>query len=122
GGLVIIAYIFSQHLVALFITSPEVMEITETLLHIVLWSTVLFGFASVLSGMMRASGDVIIPMLLSLACIILVELPVAIYLSNTPLGLGGIWWGYAASFTTMLVLQGAYYWFWWKNKPIKRLI
>ena len=122
GALVIVAYVFSQHLVALFITSPEVMEITETLLHIVLWSTVLFGFASVLSGMMRASGDVIVPMVLSLACILIVELPLALFLSRTSLGLSGIWWAYAASFTTMLLLQSGYYWFFWKNKPIKKLI
>ena len=122
GALVIVAYVFSQHLVALFITSPEVMEITETLLHIVLWSTVLFGFASVFSGMMRASGDVIVPMVLSLACILIVELPLALVLSRTSLGLSGIWWAYAASFTTMLLLQSGYYWFFWKNKPIKKLI
>ena len=122
GGLVVIAYVFSQHLVALFITSPEVMEITETLLHIVLWSTVLFGFAGVFSGMMRASGDVLIPMLLSLGTILIVETPLALYLSTTSLGLNGIWWAYATSFSTMLVLQASYYWFFWRHKPIKKLI
>ncbi len=122
GALVVIAYIFSQYLVALFITSPEVMELTEMLLHIVLWSTVMFGFASVFSGMMRASGDVFMPMVLSLGTILLVETPLALYLSTTPLGLSGIWWAYATSFTTMLVLQSGYYWFFWRNKPIKKLI
>ena len=122
GALVIAAYVFSQNLVALFITSPEVMEITETLLHIVLWSTLLFGFAGVLSGMMRASGDVVMPMVLSLAALLLVELPLALYLSSTPLGLAGIWWAYAASFTTMLVLQSVYYWFFWRHKPIRKLV
>jgi putative MATE family efflux protein len=122
GGLVVIAYIFSQYLVALFITSPEVMEITETLLHIVLWSTVLFGFAGVFSGMMRASGDVLVPMLLSLGTILLVETPLALYLSTTALGLNGIWWAYAISFSTILMLQASYYWFFWRHKPIKKLI
>ncbi len=122
GALVVIAYIFSQHLVALFITSPEVMELTETLLHIVLWSTVLFGFASVFSGMMRASGDVFMPMVLSLGTILLVEVPLALYLSTTTLGLSGIWWAYATSFTTMLLLQSGYYWFFWRAKPIRKLI
>ncbi len=122
GALVAVAYLFSQHLVALFITSPEVIEITETLLHIVLWSVVMFGFSAVLSGMMRASGDVFIPMLLSLGTILLVETPLALYLSTTSLGLNGIWTAYSVSFTMMLVVQGAYYWFVWKNKPIKKLI
>lgn len=122
GSLIIIAYIFSQYLVALFITSPEVMELTETLLHIVLWSVLLFSLGGVFSGMMRASGDVFIPMLLSLGTILLVELPLALYLSTTSLGLQGIWWAYAASFSMMLILQSGYYWFFWKNKPIKKLI
>jgi len=99
-----------------------VMEITETLLHIVLWSVLLFSLGGVFSGMMRASGDVVIPMVLSLSVLLLIELPLALYLSSTSLGLNGIWWAYSASFTMMLVAQGSYYWFFWKNKPIKRLI
>jgi len=122
GGLVLIAYLFSESLVRLFITSPEVIVITETLLHIVLWSIVMFGFSGVLSGMMRASGDVLIPMLISLGTILLVETPLALYLSTTSLGLNGIWTAYATSFCTMLVGQAIYYWFFWKNKPIKKLI
>jgi putative MATE family efflux protein len=122
GSLIVIAYVFSQYLVALFITSPEVMVITETLLHIVLWSVLLFSLGGVFSGMMRASGDVLIPMLLSLGTILFVETPLALYLSTTSLGLNGIWWAYATSFSTMLVLQAGYYWFFWKNKPIKKLI
>jgi Na+-driven multidrug efflux pump len=88
----------------------------------VLWSTVLFGFAGVFSGMMRASGDVLVPMLLSLGAILLVELPLALYLSTTSLGLSGIWWAYATSFSTILVLQASYYWFFWRHKAIRRLI
>jgi Na+-driven multidrug efflux pump len=122
GGLVLIAYIFSQNLVALFVTSPEVVEITETLLHIVLWSVVMFGFAGVLSGMMRASGDVLIPMALGIGTILIIETPLAIYLSNTSMGLNGIWTAYATSFSTLLVLNATYYWFFWRKKPIKRLI
>jgi Na+-driven multidrug efflux pump len=122
GSLILIAYVFSQYLVALFITSPEVMQITATLLHIVLWSVLLFSLGGVFSGMMRASGDVLIPMLLSLGTILLVETPLALYLSTTSLGLNGIWWAYATSFSTMLVLQASYYWFFWRHKPIKRLI
>ncbi|HWA17398.1 MAG TPA: MATE family efflux transporter [Devosia sp.] len=122
GGLVLLAYIFSENLVALFVTSPEVIAITETLLHIVLWSVVLFGFSGVLSGMMRASGDVLVPMALGIGTIVVVETPLALYLSSTALGLNGIWTAYATSFTTLLLLTASYYWFFWRNKPIKKLI
>jgi putative MATE family efflux protein len=122
GALILAAYIFSQTLVELFITEPRVVEMTETLLHIVLWSVLMFGFAVILSGIMRASGDVLIPMLISLGTILIVETPLALYLSTTWLGLDGIWTGYATSFCTMFVLQGLYYWFFWRKKPIKKLV
>ena len=122
GSLILIAYIFCQTLVALFITDPKVMEMTETLLHIVLWSVVMFGFSVILSGIMRSSGDVLIPMLLSLGTILIVETPLALYLSTTSLGLNGIWTAYATSFCTMFVLQASYYWFFWRKKPIKKLV
>jgi Na+-driven multidrug efflux pump len=122
GSIIVLAYLFSEHIVRLFITSPEVVEMTETLLHIVLWAVVLFGFSSVISAVMRASGDVWIPMALSLAAIIFVEVPAALYLSTTSLGLTGIWFAYTLSFATSLLLQAGYYWFFWRKKEIKTLI
>lgn len=122
GGLIVLAYLFSQHVVALFITDPAVIELTETLLHVVLWSILFFGWSVVFSGMMRASGTVYAPMILSLACILLIELPGAVWLSQTSLGLTGIWIAYAASFTMMLVLQAGWYQFVWKRKQIVALI
>lgn len=122
GGLIVLAYLFSGHLVALFITDPAVIELTETLLHVVLWSILCFGWSVVFSGIMRASGTVYAPMLLSLACILFIELPGAIWLSQTSLGLTGIWIAYATSFTMMLVLQAGWYQFVWKKKQIVALI
>lgn len=122
GGLVLIAYLFSEHLVALFITDPSVIELTEHLLRIVLWAIIPFGFGVVFSGMMRASGMVYAPMLLSLSGILFIELPGAIWLSQTSLGLSGIWVAYATSFTGMMFLQAAWYHFVWKKKKIVALV
>jgi putative MATE family efflux protein len=121
GGLVLIAYLFSQHLVALFITDPAVVDLAETLLHIVLWSCIIFGWGQVFSAVMRASGDVWIPMALSLAAIIVVEVPAAIILSNL-FGLEGVWWGYCMSFAALLVFQATYYFGWWRKKEIVALV
>jgi len=122
GGLVLVAYGFSERIVALFITSPEVIALTQDLLHIVLWSIVLFGASAVLAGVMRASGTVLVPMAFSLAAILCIEVPLAVVLSGTALGLDGIWWAYAASFTSMLVANALYYWFGWRKKEIKALV
>jgi putative MATE family efflux protein len=122
GGLVLLAYLFSQHLVGLFITDAEVVELTETLLHIVLWAIVPFGWGVVFSGMMRASGMVFAPMVMAVAGIVLIELPLAVWLSRTSLGLAGIWIAYAASFTGMLIMQASWYQFVWKRKKIVALV
>src|SRR6185312_4048975 len=49
GGLVLLAYLFSRTLIGLFITSAPVVDITQTLLHIMLWSLIVYGMAAVLS-------------------------------------------------------------------------
>jgi len=122
GVLVLLAYLFSQSLVALFITDPAVVDLTEHLLYVVLWAIIPFGWGVVFSGMMRASGMVYWPMAISLACILLVELPGAIWLSQTSLGLTGIWVAYATSFTVMMLLQAALYLFVWRRREIVALV
>ena len=121
GGLVVIAYLFSERLVALFITDAEVIALTQDLLHIVLWSVVLFGMAQTFTGVMRAAGTVWVPMFIGLGAILLIEVPGAIYLSRT-IGLEGIWIAYAAAFSAMMLMQGAYYWFVWRKRPIRKLV
>jgi putative MATE family efflux protein len=121
GALVLIAYLFSQHLVALFITDPAVVEMTETLLHIVLWSCIIFGYGAIFSSVMRASGDVWVPMTLSMVAIIGVEVPGALILSQI-YGLNGVWIAYCLSFCAVLVLQASYYFGFWRKKEIKALV
>ena len=121
GLLVLLAYLFSQHLVGLFITDPKVIAMTERLLHIVLWSCIVFGWGSILSAVMRASGDVWIPMALSLAAIVLVEVPAALILSQV-WGLEGVWVGYCLSFAALMIFQGIYYYGFWQKKKIVALI
>jgi len=121
GALVLIAYLFSQHLVELFITDGEVVDLAERLLHIVLWSCLLFGWGSIFSAVMRASGDVWIPMALSLAAILLVEVPAALLLSQS-FGLDGVWYGYCLSFAALLTFQATYYFGWWRKKEITALV
>lgn len=121
GTLIILAYVFSKHLMALFITDPSVVELGQELLHIVLWSILLFGAGSIFAGIMRASGTVLLPMLINVGCIVLIELPFAILFSHW-YGLKGIWFAYALAFTMMCILQAAFYQFVWKKKAIERLI
>lgn len=121
GTLVTIAYLGSEALIGLFISDPAIVALSEQLLRIVTWSTLLFGAGNVLAGVMRSSGTVLVPMLISIFVIVGVEVPVAIWLSGM-IGITGIWWGYVASFAAMLALQAAYFWFVWRRKTIVALI
>jgi Na+-driven multidrug efflux pump len=121
GTLVVIGYLFSRYLIAAFVTSPPVIDLAQRLLHIMLWSSVVFGFSSVLSGVMRASGSVLVPTAISILCIALVEVPSAWLLSHR-FGLNGVWMAYPITFTSMLVLQAGYYQLVWRKKKIERLV
>ena len=121
GGLVALGYLFSRPLMGLFIVDPAVLELAQELLHITLWSMVLFGMATVFSGAMRAGGTVWMPLLISIVAITLVEVPAAIVLSRT-IGIKGVWIAYPVTFATMFVLQMAYYGLIWRKRAVERLI
>jgi putative MATE family efflux protein len=121
GGLVALAYLFSRAVMRCFITDPAVLDLAQGLLHIVLWSSVLFGMATTFSGMMRASGTVFAPLTLSIFAIAAIEVPSAIILSRA-IGLKGIWVAYPICFCAMFVLQMGYYMLVWRKRAVQRLI
>ena len=121
GSLVILAYLFSKYLMALFITDPSVIELGQSLLFIVLWSILFFGAGSIFASIMRASGTVTVPMILNICAILLIEVPAA-YLFSEWWGLKGIWYAYALAFISLCLMQALYYQFVWKKKAIQTLI
>jgi putative MATE family efflux protein len=121
GSLVVIGYLFSRQFMALFITSEPVIELAQSLLHIMLWSSVVYGCAAVVSGVMRASGTVLPPLAISVFCIVGIEVPAA-YALAAHFGLEGVWMAYPITFVSMLVLQTAFYRLVWKKSKIERLV
>jgi putative MATE family efflux protein len=116
GILIVTAYVFSEQILSLFLTSPQTRGIAHGLLSITLWSYVIFGTSSVLSGVMRSSGAVLWPTTITVCAIWLVEVPVAYVLSyHTPLALSGVWYGYPAAFIVSLLGQTLYYNLVWKR-------
>ena len=121
GSLVVAGYLFSRHLIAVFITSAPVVDLAQSLLHIMLWSIVVYGCAAALSGVMRASGTVVMPMTISVLCILAIEVPSA-YALAARFGIQGVWMAYPIAFVSMLVLQSAYYQLAWKKATLTRLV
>ncbi|HEU0148659.1 MAG TPA: MATE family efflux transporter [Bradyrhizobium sp.] len=121
GGLVAIAYVFSRILMGFFITDEAVIDLAQRSLHIVLWSSVVFGMSTSFSAAMRASGTVWAPLSLSMLSIVAVEVPCAIVLSHV-FGIDGVWLAYPITFCTMLLLQMSFYLLVWRKRTISRLV
>ena len=121
GSLVILAYLFSKYLMALFITDPNVVKLGQQLLFIVLWSILFFGASAIFASIMRSSGTVTVPMLINIFAIVLIEIPAAYFFSEW-WGLQGIWYAYALAFVCLCIMQALYYQFVWKKKTVTALI
>ena len=121
GFLVVLGYVLSDWLLGLFITDVQAHARAEHLLHIMLWSVLVFGFQAAISGVMRASGVVLVPMGITVFCVLCIELPVA-YALNAHFGLEGVWMAFPVTYIAMLLMQTAYYRLVWRHKPIQRLV
>lgn len=121
GTLIAICYAFSRQFLSLFVTHQETLDIAHSLLMITLWSYVIFGNTSVLSGLMRSSGTVLWPTLIGILSIWGIEVPLAWVLSNGPLGLRGIWIAYPVTYICTLAAMTFYYYGFWRRRPISAL-
>lgn len=119
--LIALCYIFSYQILGWFLVEPGTLEIAHQLLMITLWGYVLFGNSAVLSGLMRSSGDVIVPTAISIFGVWGVEVPAAFILMQH-YGLDGVWMGYPIAFAVTLALQFSYYKLFWKKKTHERLV
>jgi putative MATE family efflux protein len=120
GALILVVYGFANIILGMFLTSEHTHHIARDLLNITLWSYAIFGNATVISGIVRSSGSVLVPMLISIFSIWGVEVPVAWILSNH-VGLSGVWYGYPAAFIVNVSLQFAYYELVWRRKPLRAI-
>jgi putative MATE family efflux protein len=121
GSLLLLCYLFARSIIGLFTKDVVTTEIAMNLLHIVLWSTLVFGAAAVTSGVMRSSGTVMVPTLLSISAIVLVEVPSA-YILSRHYGTNGVWMAYPITFVAMLLFQATFYRLYWRKQKIKKLV
>ena len=121
GVLIALVYAFDGVILRLFLTDEHVVATARGLLRITLWSYVLFGTTSVLSGLMRSSGTVLWPTLLGVLAIWGVEVPTA-YALAPHFGLTGVWIAYPVAFAAGLTFQATYYFFVWRHKSLTTLL
>ncbi|MBV4457831.1 MATE family efflux transporter [Pseudomonas sp. COR58] len=121
GGLIVLGYLASHWLLGLFLTEDATRAMAEHLLHIMLWSLLVFGFQAIIGGIMRASGTVLVPVGVAILCVVGVQLPAAYWLDGQ-YGLQGVWMAFPLAYLGMLVLQTLYYRMVWQHQKIERLV
>ncbi|WP_298208751.1 MATE family efflux transporter [Acidovorax sp.] len=121
GGLAVLIFSAAPWVVGLFVTDARVIDIATGVLRITVWGAVFFGLASVYSGVMRASGTVLVPTLISLGCLACIIVPLG-WLLGRQFGLVATWAAYPAAYLTALVLQGLYFNGVWRRKALQRLV
>ncbi len=111
GVPVVLIYLASRHAIGIFLPAgSNSIAIAEHINHIVLWSFPLFGISMVLSGVVRAAGAVMAPLLVLVVALLLVRAPMA-YWAIDHWGADGVWWSFSISAIVAGGLTVAYYLF-----------
>lgn len=109
GAPVLVIYLLSEQFIGVFLPegSPS-LAIAQHANHIILWSFPLFGVSMVLSGVVRAAGAVIPPLMVLVLALLVVRAPLAEY-SIGHWGVDGVWWSFAISAIVAMSLTLLYY-------------
>ncbi|MDF2963637.1 MAG: putative efflux protein family, partial [Paenibacillus sp.] len=76
--------------------------------NITLWSFIIFGIFNVVAGVVRSSGAVVVPLVVSFIALLVVRNPLAYILGNS-YGFDYIWWSFPVSFAIAAFLNILYY-------------
>lgn len=117
SGLILL---FNRPVLSIFLpVDGQAIELGAHINIITLWSFIIFGVFNIIAGVVRSSGVVMIPLLVTTFSLLLIRNPLAEYLSSQ-YGFDMIWWSFPASFLIAAILNTLYYIFgnWKKNKMI----
>ena len=116
--------LFGKYLMAMFTSTPEVIDLSMRMMRTVALGYVAMAVTQILSGAMRGAGDTVTPMWISIVNTVIVRAPLAyllVGLSRTPENPVGeplmlfisllVAWLVGAALTFIMYLKGG-----WKNK------
>lgn len=122
GALVIVLHLFNRETLGLFLPKEgKAIDIGMHINNITLWSFIIFGIFNVMAGVVRSSGAVIVPLVVSFIALMIVRIPLASVLGNR-YGFDAMWWSFPISFATAALLNALYYIFggWKKTKLLEK--
>jgi putative MATE family efflux protein len=109
--------LLARPLVGLFVTDEQTIGIAMRSLWIIVLGYPFFTATQVLSGMMRSTGSVLWPVLISIAAIWGIQVPIA-WLASRGIGLDGVWISYPIGYVAALLLTGVYFSIWWRQRVV----
>jgi putative MATE family efflux protein len=120
-GFGILAFFLAPNLIAFFVPEdPQVIAAGATFLRTMSWAWGFIAIQLCLTGVFRASGNMVIAMIIALISQWVLQFPLAYVLSrHTTLGTQGLWWAFpvtnviTALITAMIFLKGD-----WKKKRL----
>jgi len=119
----VIAFLFAPHLVSFFVPgSPEVIAEGSVFIRTMALAWGFIGVQMALSGVLRASGSMVITMVLTIISQWVLQFPLAYILSkHTTLGVEGIWWAFPVANAIIAVVTIAVFMKgdWKKNRLTK---
>ncbi len=121
SGMGIIVFICAPQFIAFFVPSdPNVIASGAVFLRVMALSWGFMGVQLALTGVLRASGNMVIAMVLTLVSQWVLQFPLAYVLSeHTTLGIYGIWWAFPISNSIIaLITLGVYAKGDWKKKRL----
>lgn len=109
GALILPLVLLDRWTLALFLPvgSPS-LEIARHLNHIAVWSFLFFGVTFVISGVVRATGAVLPPLLILGFALWGIRVPFA-NLMQSAIGVDALWWSFPVSAVCAMVMSMAYY-------------
>src|SRR5206468_5939462 len=108
GVLVGLIYLFNRQAIGLFLKDEAAINIGMNINHITLWAFIIFGITFVLTGVVRSTGAVMVPLLITFISLWCIRTPLAYYLGEH-YGLMILWWSLPAGFIINIAVTGGYY-------------
>ncbi|MGW8956369.1 MATE family efflux transporter [Paenibacillus sp. NPDC055715] len=120
GELVVLIYCFNREALLMFLpSSGGALELGMRINLITLWSFVIFGITNVITGVVRSTGSVIVPLLITIISLWGIRIPLA-YAFVDEYGLDAVWWSFPVSFAISAVAVIFYYAFGkWKQASMR---
>jgi len=116
GVLILPTIAFDRSTLSLFLPEGSAaLEHARHLNHIAVWSFLFFGVTFVISGVVRATGAVLPPLLILASALWGIRIPFAEFLQPS-LGADAIWWSFPVSSVCAMLMSLAYYrWGGWRK-------